>query len=106
MFCPKCGSLLKARKEGDSKVMACSCGYSQKELVTIKLDHKQENTKIEVKETDGFESLPRTDEECPKCHHPEAYFGTQQTGPSDEPEIIIYKCVKCNHTWRNTNHPY
>lgn len=101
-FCPKCGSLLKPK----NGILGCDCGYSQDESLTIKLEHKQENTKIDIKETDGLESLPRTEEECPECGNGEAYFGTQQTGPSDEPEVIIYRCTKCKHTWRNTNHPY
>ncbi|MGV8150420.1 MAG: transcription factor S [Candidatus Woesearchaeota archaeon] len=101
-FCPKCGSLLVPRNAR----ISCSCGYSQDEKITIKIEHEQEHTIIDVKETDGLESLPRTEEECPKCGNDKAYFGTQQTGPSDEPEIIIYKCTKCKHTWRSTNHPY
>jgi len=103
MFCPKCGSLLKP-KEGK---MSCSCGYTQDKTVNIKIDHEHKKIHdIEILETDGSESLPSTEEECPKCGNNKAYFGTQQTGPSDEPEITIFRCTKCKHTWRNTNHPY
>lgn len=102
MFCPKCGSLLIPK----NKRLSCSCGYSQDENVTLKMDHKFEQKNIDVREGDGLESLPRTDVECPKCGNNEAYFGTQQTGPSDEPEIMIFRCTKCKHTWRNTNNMY
>lgn len=103
MFCPKCGSLLVPK---DGK-LGCSCGYSDDKASSImRMPHIQKNDMIEVREGDGDEHLPVTEEECPSCHNDKAYFGTQQTGPSDEPEIIIYRCTKCKHTWRNTNHPY
>lgn len=103
MFCPKCGSMLKP-KNGK---MYCNCGYTQEKTVSIKLDHKYEHIKdMDIMESEGSESLPITEEECPKCENAKAYFGTQQTGPSDEPEIVIFRCVKCKHTWRSTNHPY
>jgi DNA-directed RNA polymerase subunit M len=101
-FCPECGSLLTPK----NKCISCGCGYSQDETITLKMDHKQEDSKIDVKENDGLESLPKIEEECPECGNGEAYFGTQQTGPSDEPEVIIYRCTKCKHTWRSTNRPY
>jgi DNA-directed RNA polymerase subunit M len=103
MFCPKCGLLLKP-KNGK---MYGSCGYKQQETVNIKMEHEPDSFKEpEILESDGSESLPITEEECPKCHNEKAYFGTRQTGPSDEPEIMIFRCVKCKHTWRSTNNMY
>jgi len=101
MFCPKCGSLLIPK----NRKLSCSCGYIHNDKITFNTKHDTSN-KIVIREKDSFESLPKTDEECPECGNNEAYFGTQQTGPSDEAEITIFKCTKCKHTWRNTNHPY
>ena len=50
MFCPKCGSLLKPKTEKKKKVLACSCGYSTKDLESaeIKETVKQEEKKLDV----------------------------------------------------------
>src|SRR2546427_158911 len=46
------------------------------------------------------ETLPKTRVECPKCGHYEAYWVMRQTRAADEPTTRIYRCVKCQHTWR------
>ena len=38
--------------------------------------------------------------ECPKCGHYEAFWVMRQTRAADEPTTRIYRCVKCQHTWR------
>jgi len=45
-------------------------------------------------------TLPKARMECPKCHHMEAYWILRQTRSADEPETRIYKCVQCQHSWR------
>lgn len=37
---------------------------------------------------------------CPKCSHSEVYAWQIQTRAADEPSTTFYKCVKCEHTWR------
>jgi len=44
--------------------------------------------------------LPKTNVECPKCFHNEAFWVLRQTRAADEPETKIYRCVKCTHSWR------
>tara|TARA_Y100000310_G_C20650818_1_gene799312 strand:- start:76 stop:345 length:270 start_codon:yes stop_codon:yes gene_type:complete len=39
-------------------------------------------------------------EECPKCANIGAYWWTEQTRSSDEPETQFFRCTKCKHTWR------
>src|SRR5438309_1584341 len=46
------------------------------------------------------ETLPKTRVECPKCGHYEAFWVMRQTRAADEPTTRIYRCVKCQHTWR------
>lgn len=45
-------------------------------------------------------TLPKTNVECPKCLHNEAFWVLRQTRAADEPETKIYRCVKCTHSWR------
>ena len=82
-------------------MMVCSCGYKTKELMKIKETVKKAK-EIEVvdKELD-LKALPKTDAECPKCHHRKAYYWLVQTRASDEPETKFLKCEKCGHVWRD-----
>ena len=45
-------------------------------------------------------TLPKTTILCTECGHKEAYFVLRQTRSADEPETRIYRCAKCNHSWR------
>lgn len=42
----------------------------------------------------------KTTVQCPKCAYMEASYTIRQTRSADEPETMIYRCLKCNHTWR------
>ena len=45
-------------------------------------------------------TLPKTTILCAECGNREAYFVLRQTRAADEPETRIYRCCKCNHSWR------
>ena len=103
MFCPKCGSLLRATQDKGKNVMVCSCGYSSKETsnLEIKESVKSAVDKIDVVGNEEDSLLPETDVECPKCKHNKAVFWLIQTRSGDEPETKFLKCKKCGHTWRD-----
>ena len=84
MFCPKCGSLLKVKKEKNKTIQFCSCGYTseQKKPQTIKETIDSEEKKIEVVEDQNVN--PLTEEICPKCGHNKAYWWMKQTKAGDE----------------------
>lgn len=44
--------------------------------------------------------LPITDQECEKCRHKKAYYWLQQTRSADEPPTQFFRCVRCQHVWR------
>lgn len=95
MFC-SCGSMMFPR----NGVYECnSCG-------AIQSAGGREGFKDEVidKETtvitQNVATLPKTRIPCPECGHTEAYFVIRQTRAADEPETRIYRCCKCNHSWR------
>ena len=100
MFCPKCGSLLLPKKH--KKVLACTCGYTNKEKVSIKLSEKiSQKEELQVMdEKDDLKTLPLTETECPKCKHGKARFWTTQTRAADEAETKFLRCEKCHHVWR------
>ncbi|MEM4336548.1 MAG: transcription factor S [Candidatus Woesearchaeota archaeon] len=110
MFCQKCGSIIIPKKENGKIVIICSkCGEEQKEMdVEIKEKTSKENMKEGGRKKEDIifvdketETHPLIETECPKCHNDKAYFWTQQTRASDEPETKFYKCSKCGYIWRD-----
>ncbi len=103
-FCPKCGGMFVGKKEGDKMVLAChSCGYiaTEKEVKGYKLVEKpREKDDDPLVLEDAPATKPKTRNKCPKCGHNEAYWWMSQTRGADEPTTRFYKCVKCEHTWR------
>jgi DNA-directed RNA polymerase subunit M len=100
MFCPRCGFILKLKKQGKKRVMSCSCGYVSKDPSAKITEHlvKPEERLGAVEEK--MTHLPKTRVLCPKCNHNHAYFWTLQTRSADEAETKFFKCEKCGHTWR------
>ncbi|MEM2122001.1 MAG: transcription factor S [Candidatus Woesearchaeota archaeon] len=100
-FCPKCGSIMILKKEGEKSYFYCN-GCKQKEEVKGSVGLKEKTTtvkKIERVEKE-VNVLPKTKAECPKCGNSEAYYWTMQTRAADEAETKFLKCTKCGHTWR------
>lgn len=102
LFCPKCGAILVPKKVNNKRVMACSCGYVNRNIVraTITEENSENVRKVEIIEQE-LETLPKIDVECPKCKHKTAYYWTQQTRSADEGETKFFKCEKCKHIWRD-----
>ena len=104
MFCPKCGSLLRPKADKKKKVLACSCGYTSKDVesATIKeaSNEKDKAKKVSVVE-EKDDNLPETDGECSECGNTRAYYWLAQTRAGDEPETKFLKCTKCKHVWRD-----
>ncbi|MBS3141814.1 transcription factor S [Candidatus Woesearchaeota archaeon] len=102
MFCPKCGSLLRIKKEQDQNILVCSCGFTSTDT---SLGRIQEKMKPRTAALDVIEKVtepfPLANQECPRCKHPRAFFWTQQTRAGDEPETKFFRCEKCKHTWRD-----
>ena len=102
MFCPKCGSILIPKSEGNKKILHCKCGHNNtKDISTMTFTEKIDKCKkIEVIDKE-IEPHPLTEIDCPKCHNKNARFWTRQIRASDEPETKFYKCEKCKHVWRD-----
>ncbi len=68
---------------------------------------KGKNKKISIKrseeasqdsESGEYEDFENID--CPKCGKKKVISWMEQTRASDEPPTRFYKCINCNHTWR------
>jgi DNA-directed RNA polymerase subunit M len=100
LFCPKCGSILSPKEDGKKTLLACSCGYSSMEKEDILIqENVKKVTKLEVADEE-VKTLPKINEECPKCKHKQAYYWTVQTRAGDEAETRFFECTKCKHRWR------
>jgi DNA-directed RNA polymerase subunit M len=76
-----------------------SCGQTKekgKEQTIVTKSENRETTVI----TENVATLPKTRIACPECNHSEAFFVIRQTRAADEPETRIYRCCKCNYSWR------
>ena len=51
----------------------------------------------------AWKNVDSTEEPCPKCRHPKAYFMQIQTRSADEPMTTFYKCcdIHCGFKWKD-----
>lgn len=97
-FCPKCGAVLvqKKTREGCPR-----CSYTAKGKGNLcsseKIEDKNEEVEVIKKDVQAF---PIVSEKCKKCGNDKAYFWTVQTRSGDEAETKFFRCIKCEHTWR------
>jgi transcription factor S len=101
LFCPECGSIMAPQDDGKKTLLACACGYQSVEREDILMKENLRNQKkVEIVDDVAKKAMPKTQAECPKCMHGEAFFWAQQTRASDEAETQFFECVKCQHRWR------
>ncbi|XP_076249626.1 RNA polymerase III subunit K [Calliopsis andreniformis] len=106
MFCPTCGNVLRVEEALAGLRFACNtCPY-----VFNIARRVSSRTYPKLKEVDdvlggsaAWENVDSTEERCPKCAHPRAYFMQIQTRSADEPMTTFYKCCnpQCGHNWRD-----
>ncbi len=98
-FCPNCEVRLK---KSDSGLTCPKCDYTEGSTSTTKKVQEEDVSEFNVlEESEGQETLPTIKIDCGKCGHDEAVWWMLQTRSADEPTTQFYRCVKCNHTWRN-----
>ncbi|XP_014245804.1 DNA-directed RNA polymerase III subunit RPC10 [Cimex lectularius] len=105
LFCPNCSSILIVEEYlGHLRYKCRSCPY----IFNIS-KRNSERIYPKLKEIDdvlggsaAWENVDATDERCPVCSHPRAYFMQIQTRSADEPMTTFYKCcnASCGHRWR------
>ena len=61
MFCPKCGSILRPKKDKTKKVLYCSCGYTAKDIKDTLIQETVTSEKKEIEVVPEEENtLPTT----------------------------------------------
>jgi len=87
-------------RPGTTKAVCSKCGHIGAHH-DLKSSEKLPEKKPQIGVVNVEEELiAKTNEECPKCKHHEAYFWSKQTRAGDEGETSFFRCVKCKHTWR------
>jgi len=92
--------MIPSGKHGVAKCRNCGMETHIENELEIKFQTKQEENKdIPVIEQDRS-SLPIIERDCPVCGHEKCYYWFIQTRASDEPPTQFFRCLNCNHTWR------
>jgi DNA-directed RNA polymerase subunit M len=105
-FCPKCETRLRLKFD-ENQVVCPKCGFTiteQEPTVTINVSNvtTQEHNALRVLDAENnTEVLPTINIECPKCNNNLAVWWMLQTRSADEATTQFFRCIKCNHTWRN-----
>ncbi len=104
-FCPKCDSILQAKKkEGVITLICKSCGFEKvpdaKTSVPLKESQKIDHTydKTLVKDEAYIKSIygdKKSERDCPRCGG-KMVMAVRQTRRADEGPTIFYTCVICN----------
>ncbi len=96
-FCPECGSIMVP----DDDIFRCN---SCEVVMDIQEDYKSkedsQGSEIPVIEGNNENTLPTTDETCPECGHRKAAWWMRQLRSADESETRFFRCLECDHTWR------
>lgn len=105
MFCPTCANILGVEETVNCLRFACNtCPYVYN--ISRRMGTR---TYPKLKEADdvlggaaAWDNVDSTEERCPRCFHPRAYFLQIQTRSADEPMTTFYKCCnhQCGHRWR------
>ena len=102
-FCPNDKSMMFPVA---GKMTCKKCGYVQggkieSRVVSMETAPDREMTVLDDAAIEKMNSvMPKMKAECPNCGNNEAYYRTQQTRKSDEPETAFLRCTKCDHRWR------
>lgn len=105
LFCPSCGTRLSLEEGSKCYRFSCpTCPYVMP--VTKKLSSRRYPVLKEVDEvlsdSSAWQNVDATDERCPKCEHPRAFFMQMQTRSADEPMTTFYRCCNndCQYRWK------
>ncbi|RQD83485.1 MAG: transcription factor S [Methanocalculus sp. MSAO_Arc2] len=99
-FCPECKSLMIAQS---GRMYCRRCEYSEEITDSGSLQVTRTRTEKEiviVDEEDKVATLPTCAVRCPECGHNTAYWWLRQLRSADESEVRFFRCVACEHTWR------
>ncbi|XP_012260483.1 DNA-directed RNA polymerase III subunit RPC10 [Athalia rosae] len=105
LFCPTCGNILHVESGLSNYRFACNtCPYifNISQRITSRTYPKLKEVDDVLGGSAAWENVDATDEPCPKCSNPRAFFMQIQTRSADEPMTTFYRCCnpQCSHNWR------
>ncbi|XP_017785818.1 PREDICTED: DNA-directed RNA polymerase III subunit RPC10 [Nicrophorus vespilloides] len=105
-FCPLCGNLMFVQEKGARIQLVCNiCPIFQviTKTVTSKTYYKLKEIDDVLGGAEAWKNVDSTEERCPKCAYPRAFFMQIQTRSADEPMTTFYRCcnIECSHNWRD-----
>lgn len=106
LFCPTCSSVLMVEEFSGHlryKCRVCPFNYNISRKIINRTYPKLKEIDDVLGGAAAWENVDSTDERCPQCSHPRAYFMQIQTRSADEPMTTFYKCCSqsCGHRWRD-----
>ncbi|KAL3283787.1 hypothetical protein HHI36_017957 [Cryptolaemus montrouzieri] len=105
-FCPLCGNTLFLEESVESQMLfscrTCPIFFPIKKPITNRSYYKLKEIDDVLGGEEAWKNVDSTEERCPKCSHPRAYFMQIQTRSADEPMTTFYRCCNpdCHHNWR------
>ena len=97
-FCPVCKNLLQIRNEGEKNIGFCKCGFVRTAGISIEADDNSDNkSKLGSGFVEEGQGVVGVEHSCKKCGHNLAEVSEIA---SNEANIFIYRCLKCNHSER------
>lgn len=106
-FCPFCENILFVQESATSNIQLvcniCPIYFPVKRTFRIRNYYKLKEIDDVLGGEEAWKNVDSTEERCPKCAHPRAYFMQIQTRSADEPMTTFYRCCNpnCNHNWRD-----
>ncbi|XP_015176934.1 PREDICTED: DNA-directed RNA polymerase III subunit RPC10 [Polistes dominula] len=104
LFCSSCGNVLYIEEHTSLRFSCKTCPYvfNINRKVSYRTYPKLKQVDDVIGGSAAWKNVDSTDERCPKCSHPRAFFMQIQTRSADEPMTTFYRCCnpKCCHKWR------
>ncbi|XP_065063240.1 DNA-directed RNA polymerase III subunit RPC10-like [Rhopilema esculentum] len=107
LFCPICANVLVVEESAGNSSFRFACKtcpfiYDINRKISDKKYPKLKEVDDVLGGSAAWENVDSTEEKCPKCEHPKAYFMQIQTRSADEPMTTFYKCcnAECGHRWK------
>ncbi|KAK9892325.1 hypothetical protein WA026_019779 [Henosepilachna vigintioctopunctata] len=106
-FCPLCKNLLNLQEGHDGLYdfvcTICPVRIPITKTIRVRTYFTLKKEDDIYTEDEAWKYVSTTQEPCPKCWHPQAFYLQVQTRSADEPMTIFYRCCKsgCHHTWKD-----
>ncbi|EPY50329.1 DNA-directed RNA polymerase II complex subunit Rpb9 [Schizosaccharomyces cryophilus OY26] len=107
-YCIECNNMLYPREDKIARTLrlACrNCDYSEVAATSKVYRHELITSNVEglhfSQDAATDYTLPRTEKECPRCHHHEAVFYQMHSRRGDSRMTLVYVCAGCGFAYED-----